>query len=198
MMAASMALAGLSGCGPEPNPRQLVPYVEQPPALVPGDPAPLRDCDYHRGYAEGVLVTHQMGRPVKVEGNPDHPASLGAASAIMQARILASTTRGARSRSSAAGRCELADFVAALFERRQTWASGGKRLRLLTGTVTSPTFAAQIAALQQQFPAMRLASSGSRSIATRNVAPKQAFRPRRRSRVRSDSGADGSLASKAI
>lgn len=36
LMAASMALGGLSGCGPEPNPRQLLPYVEQPENVIPG------------------------------------------------------------------------------------------------------------------------------------------------------------------
>jgi len=36
LMAASMALGGLSSCGPEPNSRQLLPYVQQPENIVPG------------------------------------------------------------------------------------------------------------------------------------------------------------------
>jgi MoCo/4Fe-4S cofactor protein with predicted Tat translocation signal len=86
LMAASLALDGLSACGPEPNPRQLLPYVEEPENIVPGRNRYYASAFTLDGYATGVLVAHQMGRPIKVEGNPDHPASVGAASAIMQAR----------------------------------------------------------------------------------------------------------------
>ena len=104
-----------------------------------------------------MLVAHQMARPVKIEGNPDHPASLGAASAVMQASILelydprrAQTIVGSGQIDAWQG------FVTTLFERaEQLRRRGGEGLRLLTGTVTSPSLAAQIAALQQQFPAMR-------------------------------------------
>src|SRR6201996_3248735 len=88
LMAASLALGGLSACGPEADPRQLLPYVEEPENIVPGRNRYYASAVTLDGYATGVLVTHQMARPIKVEGNPDHPASLGAASAIMQASIL--------------------------------------------------------------------------------------------------------------
>jgi MoCo/4Fe-4S cofactor protein with predicted Tat translocation signal len=88
LMAAAMALGGMSACGPEPNPRQLLPYVEQPPGIVPGKSRYFATATTQDGYATGVLIAHQMARPFKVEGNPDHPASRGAASAIVQASIL--------------------------------------------------------------------------------------------------------------
>src|SRR5690242_15644838 len=88
LMAASMALGGLTACGPEPDPRQLLPYVQEPANVIPGRNRYYATATTHEGYATGVLVAHQMARPIKVEGNPDHPASLGAASAIMQASIL--------------------------------------------------------------------------------------------------------------
>jgi molybdopterin-containing oxidoreductase family iron-sulfur binding subunit len=157
IMAAPMALAALSGCGPEPDPRQLVPYVEQPPDLVASVPRQYTTAFTSAGYAEGVVLRHLMGRPVKVEGNPLHPASLGAASAPMQASLLslydprrAQTILGGGQIQSWPG------FVAALYARREALlASGGKGLRLLTGTITSPTFASQAADMRRQFPEMR-------------------------------------------
>ncbi|HEY1260717.1 MAG TPA: TAT-variant-translocated molybdopterin oxidoreductase, partial [Stellaceae bacterium] len=157
LMAASMALGGLSACGPEPSPRQLLPYVEQPAGIVPGRARSYSTATTRDGYATGVIVTHQMARPVKVEGNPDHPASLGAASVAMQATILG--LYDPRRAQTILGRGQIDSwerFVAALYERRgQLLARGGEGLRLLTGTLTSPSLAAQVAALQRQFPGMR-------------------------------------------
>ncbi len=157
LMAASMALGGLSACGPETNPRQLLPYVVQPPGIVPGRSQYYATATTTEGYATGVMVAHQMARPVKVEGNPDHPASLGAASAAMQASILG--LYDPRRAQSILGRGQIdtwESFTTAMFERRERLLpKHGAGLRLLTGTVTSPSLAAQIAALQQQFPEMR-------------------------------------------
>src|SRR6185312_11659479 len=109
------------------------------------------------GYATGVLVAHQMARPIKVEGNPDHPASLGAASAIMQASIL--DLYDPRRAQTLFGEGHIAtweSFISVLNGRRETLLAGkGEGLRVLTGAVTSPLFAAQMAKLQQQFPEMR-------------------------------------------
>jgi MoCo/4Fe-4S cofactor protein with predicted Tat translocation signal len=161
VMAASLALCGLSGglsgCGPEENPRQLLPYVEQPPGIVPGLARAYATAVTEGGYATGVLVTHRTGRPVKIEGNPDHPASRGAANAIMQASILGLyDPHRAQSILHQGQIASWEAFVTAMIERRDEWAkSHGAGLRLLTGAMTSPSLIAQIAALQQQFPAMR-------------------------------------------
>ncbi|HUC12254.1 MAG TPA: TAT-variant-translocated molybdopterin oxidoreductase [Stellaceae bacterium] len=157
LMAAAMALGGLSDCGPEAEPRQLLPYVEQPPGIVPGQARYYATATTRSGFATGVLIEHRMARPVKVEGNPDHPASLGAASAIMQASIL--ELYDPRRAQTILGQGQIDSWehlITALFDRReQLLARGGAGLRLLTGAVTSPSLRAQIALLQQQFPAMR-------------------------------------------
>ncbi|MBV8737529.1 MAG: TAT-variant-translocated molybdopterin oxidoreductase [Alphaproteobacteria bacterium] len=157
LMAAAMALSGLSDCGPEPDPRQLLPYIQQPPGIVPGHANFYATATTREGYATGVLVAHLMARPVKVEGNPAHPASLGAASAIMQASIL--ELYDPRRTQTILGQGQIDSWehlITALFERReQLLPHRGAGLRLLTGTVTSPSLSAQIKALQQQFPEMR-------------------------------------------
>ena len=157
LTAASMALMGLAGCGPEVKPRDRQPYIEQPLGIVPGRPRYYATATALQGYGSGVLIEHQMGRPIKVEGNPDHPASVGATSAIGQATILslydpfraeALTLDGAISPWSA--------LASAAFARRQTLlAQRGRGLALLTGTVTSPTLTAQLGALARELPELR-------------------------------------------
>src|SRR6185437_15489370 len=55
LMAASMALSGLAACGPEEEPRQLRPYVEQPPGIVPTRARYYATATTLGGYATGVL-----------------------------------------------------------------------------------------------------------------------------------------------
>lgn len=106
------------------------------------------------GYATGAILQHRMGRPVKLEGNPDHPASLGAADAAMQPAILDLYDPERSAAVLHGGRIVGWDaLLLALAERRQRWSQhGGKGLRLLTGPVTSPSFATQMAALRRQYP----------------------------------------------
>ena len=76
LMAASLALAGLSGCGIPPR-ENVVPYVKQPEGLVLGKPLFFATVMPFGGDAIGVLVESHEGRPTKIEGNPDHPVELG-------------------------------------------------------------------------------------------------------------------------
>src|SRR5947209_6714620 len=87
MAAASLALAGLTACTKQPT-HQILPYVKQPEELVPGEPLFYATAMLLGGYATGVLVKNREGHPVKIEGNPEHPASLGSSSIWMQASIL--------------------------------------------------------------------------------------------------------------
>ena len=87
LMSASLALAGVGACTRQPS-EQIVPYVRQPEDIVPGRPLFFASAVIHAGYAQPVLVESHMGRPTKIEGNPEHPASLGAADSFTQAEIL--------------------------------------------------------------------------------------------------------------
>ena len=81
VMAASAAFAGLTGCTKLPT-QKIVPYVRQPEEIIPGKPLFYATAVMLGGLATGVLVESNMARPTKVEGNPDHPASLGASDAF--------------------------------------------------------------------------------------------------------------------
>ncbi|MGH8220980.1 MAG: molybdopterin oxidoreductase, partial [Steroidobacteraceae bacterium] len=157
LTAASMALMGLAGCGPEVEPRDRQPYVEQPVGIVPGRPRYYATATAPQGYGEGVLIEHQMGRPIKVEGNPDHPASLGATSAIGQATMLALYDPFRADALTLDGSISTWPALAtAVIERRRSLlAQHGRGLALLTGAVTSPTLAEQIEALARELPQLR-------------------------------------------
>src|SRR6266700_695559 len=87
LMGASLAFAGLSGCGRAPE-QHIVPYVKQPDGLVLGKPQFYATAMPFGADAIGLLVESHEGRPTKIEGNPDHPSSLGATNAFAQASIL--------------------------------------------------------------------------------------------------------------
>ena len=153
LMGASLALAGLAGCSYPPNQR-IVPYVRQPEEVVPGKPLYYASAALLGGYASGVLVESHLGRPTKVEGNPQHPVSLGATDAFAQASVLTLydpsraqtvTNRGQISNWSAF-RSTLSAAMSAQRARQ------GAGLRILTETITSPTLANQLDSLLRDLP----------------------------------------------
>ena len=87
LMGASMALAGMAGCGRTPE-QHIVPYVKQPDGLILGKPQQYATAMPFGADAIGILVESHEGRPTKIEGNPDHPSSLGGTDAFAQAAIL--------------------------------------------------------------------------------------------------------------
>ncbi|HUG89215.1 MAG TPA: TAT-variant-translocated molybdopterin oxidoreductase, partial [Planctomycetaceae bacterium] len=154
LMAASLALAGLGGCESRPAPGKLVPYLETPEELVQGRPLAFATAMPLGGYALGLLVESHMGRPTKVEGNPDHPASLGATDVFAQASVLSlydpDRAETLQRFGQIATREAFLDEVST--QRLIQRGRNGAGLRLLTETVTSPTLAAQIDALREAFP----------------------------------------------
>ena len=153
IMAASFALAGVTACTRQPT-EKILPYVKQPEELIPGIPLKYATAMTLGGYATGVIVESHEGRPTKIEGNPDHPMSLGAASVFHQASILElydpDRSRSVRRGGEISSWEEfLADLTPALAEQS---AKKGAGLRVLTETVTSPTMAAQLEALLKEYP----------------------------------------------
>jgi MoCo/4Fe-4S cofactor protein with predicted Tat translocation signal len=155
LMGASLALGGLSGCSVRPAPsKDIVPYVRAPEELVPGKPLFYATTMSLGGAGVGLLAESHLGRPTKIEGNPDHPASLGATSAFHQAAVLSlydpdrSKTvlhLGQTTTWEAAARA-LRGAMRSQRERR------GAGLRLLTETVVSPTLGDQIRSLLKDLP----------------------------------------------
>jgi molybdopterin-containing oxidoreductase family iron-sulfur binding subunit len=155
LMGASLSLAGLTACS---QADEIVPYVRQPEIVVPGRPLYYATTLSSGGYGIGAVVESHEGRPTKVEGNPDHPASLGATDAIMQAAVLElfdpDRSRSPLKDGEPAGYGDFLKSMAALVSHFE--ATGGKGAALLIGTVTSPTTKAQIEGLRARYPGLRI------------------------------------------
>jgi len=157
LMSASLALAGLAACTRQPE-EKIVPYVDQPEEIVPGRPLFYATALPWRGYAMPVVVESHMGRPTKIEGNPGHPSfPAGGTDAFMQASILnlydPDRAQVVKHTGTIASWESFVAALAPLLESQR--GSRGAGLRLLTGTVTSPTLGAQIQALLGAMPGAR-------------------------------------------
>ena len=156
LMGASLALGGLSACTKQPT-ELIVPYTKPPESLLPGRPQYYATAVLFNGVAMGVLVESHTGRPTKIEGNPQHPASLGSTDALTQAAILNLYDPDRAQIVSNAGRISTWDgFTTAIKPALdQQLLKQGAGLRILTETITSPTFASQMDAFAQLFPQAR-------------------------------------------
>ena len=87
VMGASLTLAGLAGCTKQPD-EPIFPYVKQPEDLVLGKPMYFATAYPFPTGAIPVLVKSDSFRPIKVDGNPEHPMSKGKSDAFTQATLL--------------------------------------------------------------------------------------------------------------
>ncbi len=155
LMGASLALAGLGGCSVRPAPSgTMVPQARAPETYVPGRPLFFATAMSLNGSGVGLLVESHMGRPTKIEGNPNHPASLGATDPFHQASILTLYDPDRSQTVTHLGRTDTwQDAVAALRGVTQRHRSrDGAGLRLLTEPVASPTLGEQARAFLRAFP----------------------------------------------
>ncbi|MDB5829183.1 MAG: molybdopterin oxidoreductase, partial [Variovorax sp.] len=158
LMAASMALAS-AGCTPADN-GEAHPFVRMPEAGFGGEALYYATTFVRDGFGHGVLVGTREGRPIKVEGNAAHPASLGRTDVFAQASMLElwdpqrsqTVLRGDRA-GDAATTATWSDFDAAWQAREPGLrARQGEGLRVLLPCITSPTLLSQLAALQARYP----------------------------------------------
>ena len=156
VMAATAAFAGLTGCTKLPT-QKIVPYVRQPEEIIPGRPLFYATAVTLGGVATGVLVESHMARPTKIEGNPDHPGSLGASDVFTQASILGLYDPDRSQAAIHDGRIgSWAEFQGELSTALVTEkGNGGSGVRLLTPTVTSPTLGDQINTFLKSYPSAK-------------------------------------------
>jgi molybdopterin-containing oxidoreductase family iron-sulfur binding subunit len=159
LMGASMGLAGLgvaSGCRYEKE--DIVPLARRPENQVPGTTLEYSTTYDLAGVAHALVATSFEGRPIHLDGNPDHPFAGGAivpgtkrhagASTFAQASILhlydpdRSTSPLAQGKGSS-----MPAFKAGLGELKAALAAGGARI--LSEASSSPTLQALKRRLEQ-------------------------------------------------
>src|SRR5262245_59435619 len=84
LLGASALTAGFGACARQPIDK-ILPSDVRPRDLTPGIPSTYATAMTLDGFATGILAVSHDGRPTKIEGNPEHPASLGAAGRYEQA-----------------------------------------------------------------------------------------------------------------
>ncbi len=156
VMGASFAMAGLAGCRyPEDK---IVPLTRRPDGSIPGTTQRYATAMELNGVGVGLHATSYDGRPIKVDGNPLHPESLGAASTYHQASVLgvydpdrSDSVTSLRGGKRVGG--TFADFDKAAKEQvKKLRASRGEGLRVLSERSSSPTLEALKARWLQAFP----------------------------------------------
>ncbi|HET6726009.1 MAG TPA: TAT-variant-translocated molybdopterin oxidoreductase [Gammaproteobacteria bacterium] len=152
----AFAAAGLAGCSRPIG--VMVPYVNMPEGEIPGKPMYFATSLTLGGDARGVIAKSYTGRPTFVEGNRDHPASLGAIDAYAQAsveqlydpdRAQVATYRSFPSSWNTF--LEKMRIQAAALKK-----SGGEGFAILTQSITSPSLLAELDRVRKRFPKARV------------------------------------------
>jgi molybdopterin-containing oxidoreductase family iron-sulfur binding subunit len=154
-LAATMAVAGLDGCERRAD-ETAMPFVVNP------DGGPAAERHYASaveldGIGQPIVGVCRDGRPVKLEGNPGHPASGGATDAFTQAALLGlydpDRSQTPQHEGSPATWSEFENVAFGL--GRSLDGTAGAGFHLLTGPVGSPTLLRQVAELRARWPALR-------------------------------------------
>ena len=153
---ATLALAGLNSCTKQPL-EEIVPYVKQPEIVIPGKPLRFATATQVGGFGQGLLVTAYQGRPTKIEGNPTHPASLGATTVWAQADVLDLYDPDRAQTVTTGGAIKTVDdfWHALSLAIEPLRPNRGAAFRILSEPISSPTLLAQLDRVLQTFPAAR-------------------------------------------
>ncbi|WP_116120735.1 TAT-variant-translocated molybdopterin oxidoreductase [Archangium gephyra] len=155
LLGASLALAGATACSTRPVDERMIPYTRTPPEMVPGNPLHYASGMTFGGHTSGLLITAREGRPIKVEGNPQHPVNLGAAGPFEQAFLLSlydpQRARVMRYRKDPRSLRTFGEELGTVIAKAAQ-ENGGARVRFLTEPNASPVLGDLRSRIQQRLP----------------------------------------------
>jgi MoCo/4Fe-4S cofactor protein with predicted Tat translocation signal len=177
LMGASMALAGIGLTSCRRPELHLVPFTKNVEWTIPGKFLYYATAMPRRTGGIPVIATTVDGRPIKLEGNPFHPASSGATDTFVQASVLDlyDPTRSRRfvQKGKTSKREEFETYMGGL--RKTLLSERGDGLAFLVEETISPTRERLRAELEKNFPAMRWCLYEPRLGEEQNVAVRAAF-----------------------
>lgn len=151
---AGFSLGAISVASCERGPvEKAIPYLVQPEGATPGEPTYYTTVCGGCPAGCGALAKSLDGRPIKLEGNADHPVSSGSLCAIGQASILELYDSHRLRGPAIAGRTVTWDAIdAKVTGQLEELRNNGRRVYLLSRTINSPTLAHQIRTFLNSFP----------------------------------------------
>jgi len=174
VMGASLALAGMAGCTKQPD-EPIYPYIRQPEDLVLGKPMFFATAHPFPTGAIPVLVKSDAFRPIKIEGNPEHPMARGRSDAITQATLLDLYDPDRSQHCLKDGKNSEWAYFQNEFQAAAKKMPGGQGLYFLSETITSPTLAAQWKQVQAAYPQAKLVQWEPVNADSSRAASKAAF-----------------------
>jgi MoCo/4Fe-4S cofactor protein with predicted Tat translocation signal len=157
LLGASMALTGAACMRPN---QKIVPYVRKPPEVTPGNALHFATAYSLDGFASGLVVDSYTGRPTKVEGNPEHPETIGATTVFDQALPMGLYDPDrARQLTHKGQSISWRELLGHLAKRGADLAlDGGAKLRFLVEPSSSPLIGELRARILQKFPKAKFVS----------------------------------------
>ena len=156
VLGASFAALGLPGCRFRAPQEKIIPYLDQPVEIVPGVANWYASTCAGCTTSCGILVKNREGRPIKIEGNPEHPLSRGGLCARGQATVLdlydSERLKGPLIKGQPASWARVDEEVAAALAAVR---EEGGQIRILSSTMTSPTALQGIRRFRQAYPTAR-------------------------------------------
>lgn len=175
LLAASAAFAA-AGCSTYRDKGEIIPYNKKPEEIVEGNPNYYASTFIIGAMPVGVLVKTREGRPIKVDGNPEHPVSKGKIDARTQGSILnvydpdrIQNPKFASDRSSFADISwqDVDNQVIGLLNKA---ASSRKEIAIVSNPATSPTFNKVLTEFQAKYPTAKVYTYDTSNMSNKNSA----------------------------
>lgn len=161
---ATAAFAALAGCANYKDKGHIIPYNKKPEGMVVGN------ADYYAstctGCSEscGILIKTREGRPIKIDGNPDHPVNKGKICSKGQLNLLnlydpeRLTKPQFSDRNGSYSDISWTEVTARMVQAFKNAAGGGKEIALITGMITSPALKNILDELVKVYPSAKVYS----------------------------------------
>jgi len=170
LMGASAAVAA-AGCGNYQDRGVIVPYNQKPEEVILGLPNYFASTCTGCTSACGILVKTREGRPIKVDGNPDHPVNKGKICTKGQASVM-NLYNPERFKDPMTDKAQSnwVDVDKAVVAALGAATGSGKEIAIVTHTILSPTLKKLIDEFKVKYPTTNIYSYEVFSTAARRSA----------------------------